>query len=138
MRPKLLRMRLRPVNDLVIAFMRVCCLVSCARLMVRRSNAPGRESFRQPDGPPERDTRAETRGFPPVQADPAPVAAAATASAADRLLDLDSGALIFQQLLDLRGLVLVHGFLHGLRRAFDQILGLLQIPVSRANTDAYG
>ena len=43
-----------------------------------------------------------------------------------RLLQLDSRSGGLELLLDLLGLFLVHAFLHGLRRALDQVLGFLQ------------
>src|SRR5579885_3309914 len=42
------------------------------------------------------------------------------------LLKLNLGTCLFQLRLDLGGVVLVHAFLHGLRRPFDQVLGFLQ------------
>src|SRR5687767_10279335 len=42
------------------------------------------------------------------------------------LLDLYFGAGLFELLLDSLGVGLAHAFLHGLRRAVDQVLGLLQ------------
>src|SRR5579859_5697870 len=42
------------------------------------------------------------------------------------LLDLDLGASLFEDLLDLLGFVLVHAFLDGLRSSLDQVLGFLQ------------
>src|SRR6185437_1301227 len=44
----------------------------------------------------------------------------------DSLLDLDSRTRLFELLLELRRFVLVHAFLDRLRRAFDQVLGLLE------------
>src|SRR5262249_44178882 len=43
-----------------------------------------------------------------------------------RLFQLDRRACGFELLLDLLGFVLVHAFLDRLRRALDQVLGLLQ------------
>src|SRR5262250_3171429 len=42
------------------------------------------------------------------------------------LLDFDLGARFFELLLDGRGFVLAHAFLHGLRRAIDEVLGFLE------------
>ena len=50
------------------------------------------------------------------------------------LLDLDSGALLFQHLPDLLRLFLAHSLLHRLRSPFDQVLGLLE-PKPRDRAD---
>src|SRR5262245_13837560 len=42
------------------------------------------------------------------------------------LLDLDRGARLFELRLDLVGLLLGHALLDGVRRAVDEVLGLLQ------------
>ncbi len=51
-----------------------------------------------------------------------------------RLLELDLGADLLELRLDLVGLFLVHAFLDGLGRAFDQVLGFLEAETGRART----
>lgn len=52
------------------------------------------------------------------------------------LLDFDFGPVVFENLFDLFSFVFADGFLNGLRRAFDEVLGLLQTE-ARDATDLF-
>ena len=130
-RPKLLRMRLLPVNDFVIAFMPVSCphrpAVRAGRRytcvpppgMRRRAShrAQERQHGRQPLPRGPRPCRSILIVRP---REPSPAAGEAL------LLDLDSRPILLEDLADLLRLVLVDAFLDRLRSALDQVLGLLQ------------
>src|SRR5208337_328781 len=136
--PKTLRTRLRPVNVCAMSFLNAHARSAIARLRSRqaaRANRsplsiprPGRAHPRAPlDGRNKPNLKkrrngpgAERPGTVPTLTDEPHVGPACS------LLELNLGADLLQSGLDLLGLVLGDAFLDGLRRAFDQILGLLE------------
>src|SRR5262249_8412756 len=114
MRPNIFRNRLRPSEE-------VCCTIG--------------SSHARRDGSPE-SPQVRLRGFWPSVTDNDGLLCARADSGtimwdppgyiSTRLFQLDRRACGFELLLDLLGFVLVHAFLDRLRRALDQVLGLLQ------------
>src|SRR6476659_8052828 len=108
MRPKLRRMRLRPVNDLVIAF------INCPAYLPQRS--------------PQRGAGREPARFPPASSSASGVGTASPRAlgclSIVLLFDLHGCAGVLQHLLDLRDLVLADAFFDRLRSTFHQVLGL--------------
>src|SRR4029434_7518928 len=85
-------------------------------LRVPRDREPHRNPISAPTSPAGRGHRsldAPAAGKLPSQRD-------------GLLLDFDLRARFFELLLDGRGLVLAHAFLHGLWRTIDEILGFLE------------
>src|SRR5271165_579376 len=144
-RPKLLRMRLRPVNDLEIAFIaRLDTLLRANRLLMARSvgcaagaspaatsEGPSRQSPCHRSGTQKRESGRKSFDFRPVPGlsglwhiaqPPRSIRGGRLCLCSLSLLDLDRGALILKHLADLGGLVLVHAFLHRLGRSLDQVL----------------
>src|SRR5215510_15078449 len=113
MRPNIFRKRLRPFEE------EVCCMWSS---QARSDGSPGSPQF---DCGGSGEASLTISGFVPGR-NPAFLFGVRPGAFQPTLLQLDGRTCGFELLLDLVCLFLVDAFLDRLRRALDQVLGLLQ------------